>query len=259
MKRIKLLVLLSAAMVQAGSLPQRHPFDADLLGKVISRLEDIAASMDNVRCMEEVRRYEDKGDRVRALDRIIMYVDRAGNDDWYDHVWRLSLDGTREKPYRHPSELSGAWSSGEFSDVLRTTVAALTSTTPIIAPEPVSGATGIYFVCGGPCWSIKVRSVVYPTGVEMAVLVDPDTGELREISWRSNALPENLGIARAELTITYKEITIAGTIQTVPISSTYRLIYSAPGNRVARNVAELSGYRRFGSESSMTFDQVATR
>lgn len=245
-----------APMGQASELSGRFE-SAEVLGKAIANIEDAIAQFGNVTCRQVVKRYAGKAGRENPADVVTMLVDNVSGVETYSDIRRLHGDGAGRpgRTYQSVRDLHGSWTYGEFFGVLRITAASLTSSAPIVAPRPdgATGTIGIFFHCSVRCWTIRARSRLYWMAIDGELQVDPETGALRELSWVSTGLPAESGVERVELKITYRQAVIAGQSRTVPGSSSYRVAYTR-SSHADWNSTDFTDYRRFGSESSLSFE-----
>lgn len=99
--------------------------------------------------------------------------------------------------------------------------------------------------------TITVKGRQEITGYDGYLEVDPASGAIYEVSYRSNSLPEDFDISGGEGTVRYGDVEIEGKTYLLPVSAS---MITCSGGVFIDNRAVYSAYRKFEASSEIRFD-----
>lgn len=226
----------------------------ELLAKSRLANNDLYADLKSFVCQEEMQRF--KGDRrglkSRSVDRV------SASLSFEDGVERYYDIRQNTRSLESISALSGAWSEGEFGTLLQ-------QTSHLLESQPVSfvdattlagNAAAIYRFSVAEeesPWDLEVRSRHYRIPFTTDVWVSAATGEVLKITRKSISIPEETRISQIDWDVTLAAVDLNGKTWRLPTAAAYSVAY-AESKRREWNQISFSGYRRYGSESSLRFD-----
>ncbi len=198
-------------------------------------------------------------------------VDPSGSGDWrvtdtilehlsfFDHRESYKVIMVDDRPVTTPlqhDQLGGATSSGEFGSILHAIFAPETRTEFGWARwATLRGRRSMVFTfhTGEPMYSIKhqesKREVTTRTHGE--VLVDQATHMVMRINMETEGIPADFPIQSVSLLLDYDFGDISGKQYLLPLHSSVR---SHEGRMGSWNEVSYVSYRKFGTESNITFD-----
>ena len=162
------------------------------------------------------------------------------------------------KPSKGKAEETGAWSTGEFG----TTILDLFSTStqadfrPLRATESIAGRTSVvynfYVKQENSHWRIHAPGESYSPAYRGTVWIDKETSRVLRIEMQSRNMPQDFPIDKVESTLDYEFVRLGTGKFLLPVKSESLSCFRGSSN-CSRNVIEFRNYRKFGSESSITF------
>jgi hypothetical protein len=99
--------------------------------------------------------------------------------------------------------------------------------------------------------TITARGRQEITGYDGYLDVDPASGAIHEVTYRSNSLPEDFEISGGEGTVRYGRVEIEGKPYLLPVSAS---MITCSGGVFIDNQAVYSAYRKFDASSEIRFD-----
>jgi hypothetical protein len=232
------------------------PGAARLMEQIRTDIERKLAAAARIWCHQTIFRYSQTGETARPVDKIEAEVELFDGVETYTSVRRGS------KRYRALREARGAWSSGEFATILRTSRDVIFSEPGAVTGIETEDKDGIdvlsfRHVSPEPAWVIESGSHPYPVSFEGSIRVARTSGEIKEIQWRAVDLPAKMGVSAVEWWVSFGPAIVAGRPDAPPIRSTYTVEYKGAKKRVDRNVTLFSDFRVYGSEAVITFEPGA--
>jgi hypothetical protein len=198
-------------------------------------------------------------------------VDPSGSGDWrvtdtilehlsfFDHKESYKVIMVNDSPVTtalQHDQLGGATSSGEFGSILHSIFAPETQTEFGWARwATLRGRRTLVFSfhTGEPMYSIKHhdsnREITTRTHGE--VLVDQATRMVMRISMETEGIPADFPVQSVSVLLDYDFGEISGNQYLLPLHSSVR---SREGRMAAWNEVSYVSYRKFGTESNITFD-----
>lgn len=198
-------------------------------------------------------------------------VDPTGSGDWrvtdtilehlsfFDHRETYKVIMVNDSPVTSPLEhnqLGGATSSGEFGSILHSIFAPQTRTEFQWARwATLRGQRAMVFSfhTGEPMYSIthqeSKREITTRTHGE--VLVDQDTHMVMRINMQTEGIPADFPIQGVSVLLDYDFGEISGQRYLLPLHSSVR---SREGRLASWNEVSYVSYRKFGTESNITFE-----
>ena len=245
----------SSALANSSlELPPFRPQNGSFTSTGFASLLASQNALSNIVCREVVSRYTSRGARGSASlrDRFEATVEVLDGKERYSDVLR------NRKAYTGLASLPGTWSAGEMATMLRITADAMHRPNALIAHErTVDNRLADRFRFEVPAdfhaWYIKARGARYWIGFEGDVWLSEKTGAIETLSWRSTDIPAAAGIAEVVWTVDYAVLNLAGRRIALPGSSEFEVNYTAD-RRIDRNSTLFTGYRRYGSATSVQFE-----
>jgi hypothetical protein len=229
----------------------------NILAEVRENSLNYTDNLPNYLCTQVTKRRVDPSGsgNWRVADTILEHLTFFDHKESYKVI--MVNDSPVTKPLEH-NQLGGATSSGEFGSILHS----------IFAPE-----IGTEF--GWARWATlrKQRTMVFSfhTGVPMysirhqeskreittrthgEVLVDATTHMVMRISMETEGIPADFPIQSVSVLLDYDFGEISGKQYLLPLHSSVR---SREGRMAAWNEVSYVSYRKFGTESNITFDST---
>jgi hypothetical protein len=192
------------------------------------------------------------GDNWRALDVVTADVASVNGQEEYRNIKVNGRPGDPEK--------SGSWSTGEFQVTLDDILSPRTfAHFTLRGEERIANRTAWVFDLSveqpNSHWEIvSQRGGNYFPAYRGAIWVDKETRRVLRIEQRAVDLPRNFAYDKCESTLAYGFVNIEGKSYLLPIES--ENVGCLMGtNDCNRNVIEFRNYRKFSSDSNVTFDQ----
>jgi hypothetical protein len=237
--------------------PPSEEVQKDVLAEVRENALNYTDNLPNYLCTQVTKRRIDptgSGD-WRVIDTILEHLSFFEHRESYKVI--MVNDSPVTKPVEH-DQLGGATSSGEFGSILHS----------IFAPEihtdfqwarwaTLRGQRTMVFSfhTGEPVYSIKhqdsKREITTRTHGE--VLVDPTTHMVMRIRMETEGIPADFPVQNVTVMLDYDFGEISGQQYLLPLHSSIR---SREGRMAAWNEVSYVSYRKFGTESNITFDST---
>jgi hypothetical protein len=205
-------------------------------------------------CDERINRYKGSrsGTNARQIDTVTSKLAFENGSEHYTQILQ------NKKPLAHISNLSGAWSEGEYGTLLQ-------QTKNLFASKPMTFRQNT-LIDGVPAaiysfdldahetpWDLTVRSKAYKIPFRTYVWVSEETAQILKIARVSTSVPEETHIAELTWFITLQKTDLSGKTYLVPKAGQYAVTYE-DSQRVEWNVITFSDYHRFGAEATLRFD-----
>jgi len=256
-----LFIFLAAPQIQAQSNAfLRTPRAAAAAGTIPDQARQIERALDerlavlaNVICQEEIARYAKKGRETNQVDTLHVNVEVLEGVEKYSEIRR------REKTYPGMHKVPGTWSVGEIAALLSATRDAVEAGQIQIgqADAPDLGRSSVMtFSYGAESrrWYLLTHSQMHWLPFEGRVWASPDTGEIRRITWYAKDVPSDAGVSQVLWTVDFGPVNLAPLVVTLPAKALYQVTYRNGEDRMDWNVTYFSAYRRYGSETTVHFD-----
>ena len=162
------------------------------------------------------------------------------------------------KPSKGKAEETGAWSTGEFGTTIRDLFSTSTQADfrPLRATETIAGRTAVvynfYVKQENSHWRIHAPAESYSPAYRGTVWIDKETSRVLRIEMQSRNMPQEFPIDKVESTLDYEFVRLGTGKFLLPVKSESLSCFRGSSN-CSRNVIEFRNYRKFGSESSITF------
>lgn len=235
---------------------------ARLLHDVIENARNYAASLPNYMCIQVTRRHFDPGggDNWRLIDTVqeqLSYVDRQ---ETYKVVMYNGQAVSNMQHYQLPG--GGVTSSGEFGSVF----------TEIFAPETDTDFSWDHWATlrGRRMYVFAYRVMqsrshytistsenpkVITSGYHGLVYADRETNTVMRWTLECDDIPADYPVQKVGLDVNYDFVKIADQQYVLPLKTAVRSIdQTRRGKQASWNEAEFHLYRKFSTESSITFD-----
>ena len=243
----------TAPTAAAASTSNEPPvrFDDPVIGDARDAAASYTSSLPNFLVEQATTRYQGS----RAMDVVtadVSYVD--GNENYKN----IKING---RPASGPVEDTGSWSTGEFATTLQDVLSMATSAVfrkrgeDQIAGRP---ATVYDLTVEQPNshWTLVSldRRTEYAPAYKGSIWIDKETRRVLRIEQQALNLPRDFSYEKAEAILEYGFVSIDGKRYLLPVHGENMACMTGTRN-CSRNVIEYRNYRKFGSESNITFDK----
>ncbi len=188
----------------------------------------------------------------RALDTVTADVVSEKGKESYRNI---QIDG---KPTKDAVEKGGTWSTGEFSSVLLDILEPQTRadfhnqrTTTIVSRSAFRYDFSVEQE--NSHWGIHSDAKSYRPGYTGVIWIDKENYRVLRIEMSARNIPEGFPMDTVESAIDYDYVTISGNKYLLPAHAE-ALSCDRGTNGCSRNVIEFRNYRKFGADTSITFD-----
>ncbi len=187
-----------------------------------------------------------------ALDTVSADVVSENGKESYRN---LLVDG---KPPKEAIEKSGTWSTGEYSSVLldilqpRTDADFHNKRTTTIFSRPAFHYD-FSVEQENSHWGIHSGSESYSPGYTGAIWIDKENYRVLRIETSARNIPKGFPLDTVESAIDYDYVMISGNNYLLPVRAE-ALSCERGTSGCSRNVIEFRNYRKYGADSSITFD-----
>jgi len=188
----------------------------------------------------------------QALDNVTADVIMENGQERYKNIL---VNG---RPPREAPEKSGSWSSGEFSSLMQDVFSTPTNAefhgkrSTTIANR---GAWRYDFSVEQPNshWHVETGGQSYLPAYSGTVWIDKETSRVLRIEMQADAIPRTFPLDQVESAVDYDFVMIGDAKFLLPVHSE-ALSCERGSRQCSRNVIDFRNYRKFSSESSITFD-----
>jgi hypothetical protein len=215
------------------------------------------ATIAHILCHRDIFRYSQTRDGLRQVDTLGADVELVDGVEKYVSLRRGN------KAYRSMREAGGAWSSGEIGAILRITRDLTGSDGAVITGISSEGEDGMTVLSFrhedlDDAWTLTVDSLVHSMPFEGKVWISPENGEIVRIQWRATNLPSKTEVSSVEWSVSFEPALVGGEMRSVPVKSTYTVVYAGKRGRTDRNETLFSNFRLYGSEVRVSFEGDGT-
>jgi hypothetical protein len=189
-----------------------------------------------------------KKDDWQPLDNIQAEVLLEKGKESYRNVM---LNG---KPSKGKVEQSGAWSTGEFAVSLRAVFAGGTEFRPGVTATIANRKARTYRFSVKQeysAWNLVSAGESYRPAFRGTVWIDVETGHVLRLEQQARGLPAQFPIDTAEIATDWEFVKLGGSEYVLPVHA--ESLICQRGSSCYRNTIDFRNYRRFGSESNITF------
>jgi hypothetical protein len=217
-------------------------------------------TLPNYVCTQIVARYESTSRPVDWRARDVITLELTYNDG------KESYSGIRvngKKVSKDITQMDGTWSTGEFA----TTLIGIFST-PANAHFTRRGSSLINginaqrydFTVEQPHshWTITTESQNMRPAYQGTVWISPENGRVLRIEKQARNLPQSFTLDTIEMAVDYDTVRLAGNAYLLPSRAEVLSCERGTVNCV-RNSIDFRNYRKFGSESAITYDEGSSR
>lgn len=235
------------------AIPQPALSD-DILNKARTANESLYSSLQSFVCHERIERFRGplNAETARPLDTVTANLSFENGVEHYSDVRQNA------RPRGSLSNLTGAWSEGEFGTLLLQTESLLKTQPVFFQAFAALGqvATAVYrFDVPEEIspWDLEVGGQHYRLPFRTDVWISTATGEILKIARTSQSIAPQTRISALEWKVTLEPVEINGKQWLLPKTGEYAVLYDQ-SNRREWNLMNFSGYRRYGSEVALRFD-----
>lgn len=222
--------------------------------QIESALDERLRTLANVICHEEIARYAKRGKSTNQVDTLDVNVEVQQGRERYSEIRR------RDKNYSDMQKLPGTWSVGEMATLLSATRDAIELGQIQVGQDdnPDLGRSSIMtfsYTADSRRWYLKAHSQVHWLSFQGRVWSNPETGEIRRISWVADNVPDDCGVSKVLWTVDFSPVDLSAMVVTLPQKALFQITYRDGGDRMDWNVTRFSAYKRYGAESAIHFDE----
>ncbi|MFL6448572.1 MAG: hypothetical protein ACJ746_12900 [Bryobacteraceae bacterium] len=247
---------------RAAEIP---PPDSVRQQQILSQIKDYALSytknLPNFICVEVIRRYVDptSGDHYQSIGNVLARVSYNQGQELYKVY---SVNGrVEDTSIENAAASGGAISQGEFGSMMREIFedksaatfgwdhwATLRGRRMAVFNYAIGSGRSAYSISysSGPGDEQRIY-----TAYRGLIYADQDTGEIARITFEAVDIPQSFPVRQASEILDYDLVDINGQQYVTP--RTARLFMTA-GREKTKNELEFRNYRKFGTESAITYD-----
>lgn len=241
---------------QPTAAPHPPGPDDDIIGAARDAADHLTDGLPNFIVQQNTTRYFSRTlpPEWQVLDVVTAEVTSVGGKEDYRNI---QVNG---RPSRKPIEKTGAWSTGEF----QTTLASLLN--PYTAAAFHKNKDDILHGRPAYTYNFSVQQqnsdwdIHAPDGSKVTpaysgtVWIDKETHNVTRIEEQTAALPDSFPFDKAESVVEYGFIPIDG--KTFPLPAHSEILTCQRGTTICtKNEINFQNYRRFSSDSNITFDK----
>lgn len=242
---------------EAERAPTAPPPD-DLLARARHATASFSGSLPNFFCQQVTTRYETEQPKLgwNAID--VVTADLAYEDGLESY---RNIRINNKPSNKRMDEIGGSTSTGEFASVLidifsPSTAAVFRSTGSDTIGGRTAGVFHFEVSREHSHWRIVAPSQLYYPAYQGSIWVDRETARVLRIEREALNLPKLFPFDAAESTTDYGFVRLNAT-DPVLLPTVAEALTCIRGSRLCvRNRMEFRNYRRFGSESNITFDKI---
>ncbi len=190
----------------------------------------------------------------QALDVVTADIVSEGGKENYKNVL---VNG---KPPRDAVEKTGAWSTGEFSSVLQDVFSPDTDadfrnkrSTTIV--NRAAFRYDFSVVQRNSHWDVHAAAQTYTPAYSGAIWIDKATSRVLRIEMAAVKMPQEFPLDTVESAVDYDFVLIGDGKYLLPVHSEALSCHRGTGE-CSRNVIDFRNYKRFGADTSITFDDA---
>ena len=225
----------------------------DLLAFVRQANEDLYSSLKSFVCNEAMRRYVGRinGESSRQIDTINAKLSFENGVEHYTEI--RQNDHERESI----SNITGAWSTGEFGTLLLQTEVLL-ETQPVLfaGNTDLDGIPAAIYRLDiseqDSPWDLVIRSEHFRIPFRTEIWASRATGQILQIERTSTGVPSSQGISGIKWRVTLHAVELNGRNWLLPSTGEYIVLYEHSSRREWNEIT-FSNYHRYGSEVALRF------
>jgi hypothetical protein len=162
-----------------------------------------------------------------------------------------------KKPKDGP-ERNGAWSSGEYSSIIIEVMAPRSKTAfESKGTEIVARRTALRYTFSvnqvHSRWNLSVSGQHYLPGYSGTIWFDEETSRVLRVEMASEPLPKAFPMEKVSTAVGYDFFPLGATPYLLPARAD--VVTCTRGNGCATNEIEFSGYKKYGAETTISFDK----
>jgi hypothetical protein len=227
--------------------------DGTLLARVREKANRAYADLVNFVCRERIERFKGKlgSSAERRVDVITSSVAFENGEERYMDIRQ------NNRILKSISDVSGAWSEGEFCTLLREATKVLSGNDGrFAAPRALSGEPAFIYMSDFDAinspWDIRLGSKHYTIPFHGEVWIAPASAEVLRITRRATSMPDATHIAEVDWSVDFAPTVVDGREFLLPRSGKYDVSY-ANSYRHEWNTIYFSDYHRYGVEVAVHF------
>ncbi len=162
------------------------------------------------------------------------------------------------KPSKGKAEESGSWSTGEFATTLKDVFSTATNADfrQLRSSEKIANRDAkvynFYVKQPNSHWRVIAPGEEYKPAYRGTIWIDKETFRTLRLEKQSRNVPEEFPIDKVEMTMDYEFVRLGSGSFLVPVHSE-TLTCQRGSSQCSRNVIDFRNYKKFGSESDLTF------
>lgn len=256
MLRLRALGLLAATLTLALGSPQdawRSPLLTPEQNTILDRVRTYAtnytASLPNFVCVQDMHRMaaEAKGKPWKPIDEIRQKLNFVSGTESYE----LISQERSKKQVRTPLSVA---SRGEFGTLMRIVLVRNSANFGWLGWDQVQGQKVAMFAYRVPLSQTSLRIEGNHATAMVAfhglISASPETGAVYRITTEAEDIPSVMAFQRMGSDMEYGPVVISGQSYLLPVKT---ILSSASGATLFRNQSDFLDYKKFGSESTITF------
>ncbi len=236
--------------------PPPEPAADPVIQKARAAANSFSEGLPNYVCTEYMTRYYSDARPAdwHPIDVVSTNVVYEGEKESYRDI---KVNGKAVK--KSIEEIGGSWSTGEYGSVLRGLFARGTEAEFHQRTETtIAGVRAVVYNFGveqdRSDWRIMAPSQAIRPAYKGAVWIDPATGRVLRIEMQARKLPEEFPLDTVESAIDYDSVNIGSSRFLLPVHAEILSCQRGTPN-CTRNTMDFRNYHRFGSESSISFEE----
>jgi hypothetical protein len=235
----------------APETPEEDP----LLAKARAEAASFANSLPNFFCRQTTTRYQTENPK-RGWDPLDVVTADLAYENGKESYKNIQVGG---KPVKGSmEEIGGASSTGEFQTILDEILTPGRAKFRRTGSDTISGRGAVMFQFEVPRelsrWRIQAMSQLYYPAYRGTLWIDRETARVLRIEMQGRSMPKGFSFDTIETAVEYSSVRLTPTLSFV-LPVTAELLSCQRGTSYcSRNRIEFRNYRKFGSESSITFD-----
>jgi hypothetical protein len=231
------------------------PEEDPLLAKARAEAASFANALPNFFCRQTTTRYQTENPK-RGWDPLDVVTADLAYENGKESYKNIQVGGKPAKGSME--EIGGASSTGEFQTILEEVLTPGRATFRRAGSDAISGRSAVMFKFEVPRelsrWRIQAASQLYYPAYRGTIWIDRETARVVRIEMQGRSMPERFSFDTIETAVEYSSVRLAPT-HSYLLPVTAELLSCQRGTRFcSRNRIEFRNYRKFGSESSITFD-----
>lgn len=243
-----LTLTLSSAQENTRS-PLMTPEQNAVLDQVRLYAANYTASLPNFVCVQETHRMiaDAKGKPWKPIDQLSQKLSFVSGRETYELI-------SEERPKKHGHTPLSVISRGEFGTLMRTVLVRDSANFGWLGWDRVQGQRVAVFTYRVPIDKTSMRlegnHMVAMVAFHGLIFALPETGAVYRITTEAEDIPRQMAFQRMGSDTEYGLVSISGKDYLLPVKT---ILSSAAGASVFRNEAAFLDYKKFGSESTITF------